>query len=201
MKDGNTLELKDNTSTCVLKHQKVVLKDVFSDGFLKMTRGYVNTLAQVLQSYDVVIFMARKAICFYKALVANGELKTDYNCKVYSSRMLEYNLRDLIKDKKVALVDDVVVKGDSISQAYRLLIKQDIIPDVYIAAVSDAKSIAENNDVIHQSILHSLFIKNSFAVLNETSVYKFASYITRYIEASMVPYNMDQPIYLLEYQS
>lgn len=44
-------------------------------------------------------------------------------------------------------------------------------------------------------------LQEPFVYLDETDIYSYANYITRYIEASMLPYNIDQPTVLVEYGS
>lgn len=42
-------------------------------------------------------------------------------------------------------------------------------------------------------------IKSPFVYLSDTNIYQLSNYITEYIKASMVPYNVDQPIYVIKF--
>ena len=55
--------------------QKVSFSNVFKGNYLKYITKYKENIQIVLDEYDVVIFMARKAICFYESMVLNGEIK------------------------------------------------------------------------------------------------------------------------------
>ena len=48
--------------------------DIFSGEFLGYVTKYRERIQKILNEYEVVIFMARKAICFYKAMKLNKEL-------------------------------------------------------------------------------------------------------------------------------
>lgn len=180
-----------------LEHGCINIADVFPDKFFDISYSYVRKLQEILTRYDVVIFMARKAICFYKALLLNGAIKNDYSCKVYSSRILSYNIWDELSGGKVALVDDVVIHGSSVNDAREILLKHGIIVDIYISAWMDNDFKKDEDGQNFSSLRENL--QEPFVYLDETDIYSYANYITRYIEASMVPYNIDQPIVLIEY--
>ena len=76
-----------------------IFSNIFKGNFLNYVTKYKENIQKVLYEYDIVIFMARKAICFYESMVANGEIKKT-NCEVYSSRIIDYNVLEKIKDKK-----------------------------------------------------------------------------------------------------
>ena len=137
--------------------------------------------------------MARKAICFYKALIINNELSPDSCCEIYSSRILSYNIWDKLKNKRIALIDDVVIHGASLAQAQNILLSHNIDVDIYIVAwMKQFDTDNTTSDLLAN-------IQEPFVHLDEIDIYSYTNYITRYIEASMIPYNIDQPIVLTEY--
>lgn len=203
--DGNTSnfvnELPKHTGINGLKHCKISISDVFPDKFYEITYSYIKKLQWVLNQYDVVIFMARKAICFYKALCINDELTPSASCAIYSSRALSYNIWEKINGKSVALVDDVVIRGESLTAAKNILESHRISTDIYISALmcqGEAGSYNNENQLWYDKLCD--IIQQPFVFLNETDIYSYANYITRFIEASMLPYNIDQPTALIEYE-
>ena len=63
------------------EHICVNIADIFPNKFYDISYSYVRKLEEVLVHYDVVIFMARKAICFFKALLLNGVITNEYLAK------------------------------------------------------------------------------------------------------------------------
>lgn len=100
--------------------KKVNFSDVFSVEYMEIITKYKSHIQKLLSMYDIVIFMARKAICFYKAMVVNGEIIPNEKCMVLSSRILSYNVIKKFKGKRIAIIDDVVVKGKSISYSKKI---------------------------------------------------------------------------------
>lgn len=181
------------------EHICVNIADIFPNKFYDISYSYVRKLEEVLVHYDVVIFMARKAICFFKALLLNGVITNEYSCEVYSSRILSYNVWDELSGKIVALVDDVVIHGSSVNDARQNLLKHGIIADIYISAWMDNDFEKDERGQNLSDLREDL--QEPFVYLDETDIYSYANYITRYIEASMLPYNIDQPTVLVEYGS
>ena len=168
---------------------KVSFSNIFKGNFLRYVTKYKENIQMVLREYDVVIFMARKAICFYESMVANGEIKKT-NCEVFSSRILDYNVINRIKGKKIAIVDDVVVKGTSLNRVISIFDKENLKSFVLVVACE-----ASFPDKLTQS--DNFEICNSYVTLNQADIYSFAGMITEYIEASMCSFNIDQPIYTI----
>ena len=193
-------ELPDDTGLKEVEHQKIKFVDVFPGKFCEITNSHVRKLQSILNRYDVVIFMARKAICFYKALLQNGELYVPPSCTIFSSRILSFNIWDKLQGKNVALVDDVVIHGRSINNAKTILETHNIAVDIYISALmcqADSSASNEAEPKWYKELIRS--IQRPFVFLNETDIYSYANYITRFIEASMLPYNIDQPTVLVKY--
>jgi len=154
---------------------------------------YKNNLSDIFDKYDVAIFMARKAICFYKALVLEKYLQHPTHCKVVSSRVLDYNVFDDFKGKKVIVIDDFVVRGESLTKTMQILSENNIEADVYILACSE--------DAYNNGTLNNQNIIESYSIMSKNNTYLLSQYITTFIEAAKCPYNIDQPIYSLEYST
>lgn len=170
--------------------KRVSFAEVFSVEYLEVIAKYKERINELLSTYDFVIFMARKAICFYKAMVINQEIIPNEKCIVLSSRALSYNIMDIFKGKKIAVVDDVVVQGKTISYSKKTFEKNGIDVDIYFVACQkefiDAVDFGDS-------------IKSSYIYLSDTNICQISNYIAEYIAASMVPYNVDQPIYTIIY--
>lgn len=169
------------------------LTNIFPHKYSDITQKYVKRLEKIVKEYDAIIFMARKAICFYDSLVLQGEIAKSTGCCIMSSRALEYNVLKRFVGKSVAVIDDVVVKGTSITTAMKNLQEAGLEPDIFIAAC--------DIDFIEKNHVYKKYIKEPYVILNETDICEFATYITRYIEATGCPYNIDQPIYQLEFKT
>lgn len=167
--------------------KNIKLSKVFSGDFLRIITNYSETIQNVLNSYDVVIFMARKAICFYQSMITN-KIIVPTKCEVISSRVLDYNTIDKLKNKKIAIIDDVVVKGRSLEKVINILDRNNITGDIYFAA--SEKSVAEK---VFEKTSH--IISPKFVYLDSSEIYLFSGLITEYIELSMCPFNIDQPIF------
>lgn len=167
--------------------------DIFPQKYSDIIQKYIKRLNTILSEYDAVIFMARKAICFYDSLIMQKEISKTPNCCIMSSRVLEYNVLKRFIGKKVALIDDVVVKGTSITTAMDNLEETGIEPDIFIAAC-DINFISNNSEI-------KKYIREPYIILNETDICEFATYITKYIEAVGCPYNIDQPIYRIKFET
>lgn len=171
---------------------RVKFSDVFSVEYLDIVAKYRDKIQELLSTYDIIIFMARKAICFYKAMAANGEIISTGTCEVLSSRVLSYNVLNQFVGKKIAIVDDVVVRGKSISYARQIFKEYGIDIDIYFVACE--KEFIDGVDFKDK-------IKSSYIYLSDINIYQLSGYITEYIEASMIPYNIDQPIYRIKFDS
>jgi len=93
-------------------------KKIFTNKYFDIATNYVELIQSVLNDYDIVIFMARKAYCFYLALKKANLIK-DTDCKVFSSRALSFS-NIAFYDKKTAIIEDVVIKGISLTDIVSL---------------------------------------------------------------------------------
>ena len=82
---------------------KVKLSDFFRDDFLSIINSHKNRIQSILNEYDAAIYMARKAICLFDALMENDEIHPTA-CHVISSRVIDYDGLERFKGKKVAIM-------------------------------------------------------------------------------------------------
>lgn len=166
----------------------IKLSDFFTGDFLNTIETHKKHVQTIMEDYDVAIFMARKAICFYDALCINGEIDNT-NCIVLSSRVTDFDYLDSIKNKKIAVIDDVVVRGKSISFVADKLSNAGIEADYYVVAC-DEQFAAEFECITNR-------LKKTFVTYTKHHIYQISGLITQYIEASMRTFNIDSPIYYL----
>ena len=168
---------------------RISFSNIFHGEYLQYVSKYCERIQKLLNEYDVVIFMARKAICFYESMLLNGAI-TPTDCIVISSRATEYSILSDYRNKRIAVVDDVVVKGDSLKYAVSRLNEFGISPDVLVIACEKValSMLGDKGD-------YTLY--DTYIALSKDEIYSFAGMITEYIEASMCPFNIDQPIYSL----
>jgi nucleoside phosphorylase len=161
------------------------LLEIFPPEHSELILRYKNTLPKVFANYDVAIFMARKAICFYKALVLGGFVKEPVSCEILTDRALSYNIFKKLENKKVVIIDDVMIRGTSIVKTLKILSEEGIKADVYIMAQSiGEKPISEEARIIE-----------TFSKLSDSDTKQLSKYIADFIAATICPYNIDQPIY------
>ncbi len=170
---------------------KIQLSDFFRLDYLSTITAYINRLQSILDEYDVAIFMARKAICFYDALISNNEIENQ-NCRIVSSRIVYYNTLDFYRGKKIAVIDDVVVRGNSLNRVAKKLNEFGISADYYVA-VCENRFIDDFVNAYNISIVPHI-------IYPRKDIYHFSSLITQYIEASMRTFNVDSPTYSINNQ-
>jgi nucleoside phosphorylase/hypoxanthine phosphoribosyltransferase len=114
-------------------------RDYFLDQFDSSFRTHIiefsKRLTNISNKYDVLIFLARKAACLADCL---DELEmTNFHCTITSSRILDMDL-SWLQSKKVAIIDDALISGTTISEALRKLNKVSISKvDVYVLSVDE----------------------------------------------------------------
>ena len=72
-----------------------------------------------------------KPYVFYEAMVMNAVINPT-SCKVISSRVIDYNVLSEFRGKRIAVIDDVVIKGESLKLVVSKL--TEIHPDVLVVA-------------------------------------------------------------------
>jgi hypoxanthine phosphoribosyltransferase len=164
------------------------LFELFSAEYRDLIQRYQLQLSHIFKDYDIIVFMARKAVCFYKALVIGEFVAKPSTCEVYSNRVLTYNVAKKFRGKKVVVIDDVMIKGKSLEKALKMIAGFGIKADVYIMVRPQLKE----NDV---DILAETNVIGTYAEISEHDIYQLSKHIADFIAASVCPYNIDQPIY------
>lgn len=70
---------------------------------------------------DLFIVMAQKAVCLFRILLNEGKLNEDLENKYISSSALEFGA-DYFTDKKIVIVDDIIISGSSLAGVINKLI-------------------------------------------------------------------------------
>jgi len=165
---------------------KVKLPDIFAGELYSIILAYKKRIQKILDEYDVAIFMARKAICFYDALRYNEEIK-ETSCRVISSRVVDYNTLEELREKRIAVIDDVVVRGKSISRVATILLEAGIEADYYVVACEESFSSNFNKEI--------KILEETYNIFSRYNIYQLSGVITKYIESSMRTFNVDSPIF------
>lgn len=168
------------------------ISKIFPIEYNGMVEKQKNTIQNLINTYDVVIFMARKAICFYKALLANGEIVYNNECLVLSSRVITFNVLKILENKSVAIVDDVVVRGKSIKFVNDILKDAGIDADIYVMAWE------KGSKDVDALVNHMIDVPQ---YMDEVCIDQLSNLITKYIYLSGIPYNIDQPIYKIRFSN
>ena len=168
----------------------VKIEEIFSGESLVIINKYRKLLASIAPNYDYVVFMARKAICFYKALEINNEINSLKPLgAIISSSIFTYDCK-FIKNKNAAIVDDVVVKGDTLEKTYKSLKNIGVEKiDIYFIACSDEFEKKCSDKEFEPNI------KKNYSVLTPSNIKTLSSDIINYINASRGFYNIDYPIF------
>jgi len=118
-----------------MKIQVETFLNQFDSNFRNEIVEFAKRITKYTEEYDVVIFLARKAVCLADCL---NELElSNFNCLVTSSRVLDMNLTWL-KNKKIAIIDDTLISGTSLYQIKQTLSENDITDvDFYVLAVDN----------------------------------------------------------------
>jgi hypothetical protein len=164
------------------------LFELFPAEYRDLLQQYLSRLSQVFKDYDVVVFMARKAVCFYKALVIGEFISKPYNCEVYSNRILTYNVAEKFNGKKVIVIDDVMIKGKSLVKTLKMIKRFGVQADVCIMARPRLEKGAED-------VLAETNVIGTYAEMSEHDTEQLSKHIADFISVSVCPYNIDQPIY------
>lgn len=171
---------------------KPQLIDFFSPDMNKIINQHLDNVKRALLEYDVVIFMARKAVCLFKAFVENGLIEFQEGTTLLSSRALTFEIVEELKGKRIAVIDDVVVFGKSIERVMSYLQENDLSADVFIIA-------CEKN--LFNNVGFAKNISVGWQYLTQEEIHQLSEQITEYISASGISYNIDQPIYRVQFDS
>lgn len=138
-------------------------------------------LTRYTEEYDVVLLMARKAVCFAEALRLLR--LTSYQCIVTSQRVLDLNL-EWLRNKKIAIIDDALITGTTIYQTVQKLKRVGCNVDVYVLCV--------NTEWWSPQLVQP---KDPYLKLNDERTASFCSDIVDAISLIPIPYSTDYPLY------
>lgn len=169
------------------------LKKIFGVKYYQKICNYVETIQNVIDTHDIVVFMARKAYCLYKALQSNNLISNNNKCTILSSRAVTYNGIDF-SNKKVAIIEDVVILGESLFEIVNEKNIGNARLSIYILACSENFMLKTKNNESNIKFYTSL-------ILDSNELLELATLITNYIIYKMVPYNADYPAYYFEFSN
>lgn len=172
----------------VLKEDKVI--NFFSVEMQKEMLKYCDRINN--STADVFVFMARKAACFFQVLVENGCIDPDIlDKKIITDRAVDFSL-GYVKDKKVAIVDDVIFSGTTIAKMIKCLES---------AGSSEVEIIvlAINDETCRMSFAHAggedKLDRKQCTKLNNEECTKLCSDISKALSMIGKPYDVDFPAY------
>ncbi|MBR4608375.1 MAG: phosphoribosyltransferase [Lachnospiraceae bacterium] len=161
-----------------------MIEQYFDLQYGKEIRKYCDLLEKISKEYDILIFMARKAICFFEALLENHEVTIDSHVVVASSRIIQYDCA-FLRNKKIALIDDIIVKGNTL-QDTRKRLEEIGVEEYSIYCIASPLSYAHDKDF--------KCVENIWR-LNETEILVLGNSITNYINSATCSYNIDYPVF------
>lgn len=161
----------------------------FSDEFRSVIDRFIESLEAVIQSYDYVVLVARKAVCLYYALRLNGYCRhASSRTRIVSSRALEFGFMGRLEGSSVAIVDDVVLTGKSMEDAVDDVRRLGGVPDIYVAALSANYS---------TRALEGLYLQAARR-LRSKDAFRLSREVVGYIQAAGVTLNIDQPVFKIQ---
>jgi nucleoside phosphorylase/hypoxanthine phosphoribosyltransferase len=165
----------------MISHQEIFLNP-FSEEVLRFAViEYGKRINQYSNEFDVIIIMARKAVCFAESL---RMLKlTSYQCVATSNRVLDMDIQWL-RGKKVAILDDALITGTTIYRTKKKLESIGCQVSVYVLCVNlDSWS----KDLVEPEL--------PYLKLHDAKTASFCSSIVDAISLIPLPYSTDYPIY------
>lgn len=141
---------------------------------------------------DVIILMAHKAVRLFWVLVEQGYITVPIEKKiVISNHAVEFNC-EYLKEKKIAIVDDIVISGSSIASLVSSLksadVRQEDISIIVIA--TDRHYFAMNFDTPDGS--SALYSGNK---LDDAACIELSAKISKVFSHYGIPYEADFPTY------
>jgi len=137
---------------------------------------------------DIFVLLAQKAFCFFEVLIEQHLIKSDIQNKYISSAALDF---DALKDfsGKVAVVDDIMITGSSISIVANKLMKNGIpeenIQIIALARDEDYQTIQFSNSATGKSIFSCAILASDAVCIN------FSSQICHVLAYYGKPYDSD----------
>lgn len=142
------------------------------------------------RKFDVVILPARRMTCLYVLLLKAG-LRPPIKGKIFSDRYLnQFGMYEELKGKKIAIVDDVVVTGNTVKRRKEHVLKN----------IQSNNHISINVAVISESLEGD--VNQEYAELGvqpiriaEKEVHKLAFELALCLLSGLVPFFTDFPVY------
>lgn len=111
-------------------------EESFDDKTKQLMRKYADLIDDGMDSADIVVLVARKAIALYRALVADGVVKEKLGTRLISSYGISFN-RNIFAGARVMVIDDVMLSGRSSVQVVNRIVEAGGVPFVLVPAFSD----------------------------------------------------------------
>lgn len=132
---------------------------------------------------DVIVTTARKSTCFLDVLRQYG--KFNPSCPVVSDRILDTDL-EWIRNKKVAIVDDLVISGSTLRALRSRLLSAG-------AASVEVKAIAVDKEYWREDLIA---IGEPVIALEHTRALVLSRRIIEILQTHPRPYNVDWPFFM-----
>ncbi|RZM73151.1 hypothetical protein C3B51_21295 [Pseudoalteromonas rubra] len=179
-----------------MENKAETLEEAFSSQFTdplfyKRIKQFAAQLNEASKDGDVMILMARKAVCLYSMLDKLGLVKP--SCPVTSSRVLDYN-PSWLSNKRVILVDDLIIKGTTLLTVTNQLYQKHCVKSVEIHVVAVNEDTAEERSKFKLDSGTCLFddhVHPSRTSLKNQKCTMLSSQIVRSFIASAHPYISD----------
>jgi nucleoside phosphorylase len=165
----------------------VTNSEIFLNYFPAMYRSHIIQFAKNIANLDVdiILLTARKSLCFFSAL-NTLELFVPKDKIIISERWAEHDLA-WVKDKKIAIVDEVIISGSSISKLYKDLEKaKPASISIYCMFINEtwfANNLFENINLVR-----------NYISLKEGDAQALSSAIVDAFKVIPRPYNTDYPM-------
>jgi len=130
---------------------------------------------------DYIVFMARKSYCLYKVLL-NSSLRPSQKI-IASDRIFELNI-PLLKNKKIALIDDTLIIGTTLAEVKCELEKR------YQAKVSIHVFAVDGENWVKEIVKPDKI----FLIMKNHELMTFCTSIVKALYVSAMPYIVDFPI-------
>ena len=141
----------------------------------------------------VFVVMAQKAFCLFQILMEEGLLRKDIANRFYSSSALEFGYEDF-EDKKVAIVDDIIISGSAIASAAYKLFKYGKVSDENIEIIALARDI-DYQTMQFTSIKDRKSLIRCALDVNDAECIQISYEISHILAYRGRPYNADFPVY------
>lgn len=144
---------------------------------------------------DVFILMARKSLCFMKVLYRNGMIRGDFYQKIIvADTSIEFPC-EYLKNKKITIIDDIMISGTSIARMIRFLLDMGIAAssiNVFVIAIDKKYNYME---FVDHSSGHYFFDRSNTYVFEDSKCIELSANIAHLISRVGDSYNTDFPEY------